>query len=131
MTTPNGSTSSSALASTSTGLAANVAGALAYVLGPITGVLFLVLEKENPFVRYHAAQSITTGLLFVALSIALSIASAMLSVVPVLGWVVALLLSVVVGFGGFVAWLWLMWSAYRGRERSFPIAGPLARRIAG
>lgn len=114
---------------TSTGLPANVAGALAYALGPLTGVLLLVLEKENRFVRFHAAQSIATGLLFVAASVALSIASTMLSVVPVAGWLVALLLSVVVGFGGFFAWLWLMWSAYRGRERSFPIAGPIARKI--
>ena len=43
----------------STGLQPNVAGALSYLLGIITGVLFLVIEKENRFVRFHAAQSIT------------------------------------------------------------------------
>ena len=48
------------------GLPENVAGALAYVLGPVTGVLFLVLEKKSKFVRFHAMQSlITFGGLFV------------------------------------------------------------------
>ena len=112
-----------------TGLAPNVAGALSYVLGPITGVLFLVLEKENRFVRFHAAQSITTGLVLVALSIALSLLSTVLAFVPVLGWIVALLLAVVMGLGSFVLWLLLMWRASQGKEWEVPFAGRLARRI--
>ena len=43
---------------TSTGLAPNVAAALSYVLGPITGVLFLVLEKQNRFVRLPTAATL-------------------------------------------------------------------------
>lgn len=116
-------------ATPTTGLAPNVAGALAYVLGPITGVLFLVLEKENRFVRFHAAQSITTGLLLVAISIALSVLSTVLAFVPVLGWIVALLLALVIGFGGFVLWLLLMWRASQGKEWEVPVAGAFARRI--
>jgi uncharacterized membrane protein len=53
--------SADASTGTSTGLAANVAGLLTYILGPITGVLFLVLEKENRFVRFHAMQSVVVG----------------------------------------------------------------------
>jgi uncharacterized membrane protein len=116
-------------AAPTTGLAPNVAGALSYVLGPITGVLFLVLEKENRFVRFHAAQSITTGLVLVAISIALSLLSTVLAFVPVLGWIVALLLAIVMGFGSFVLWLLLMWRASQGKEWEVPFAGGLARRI--
>jgi uncharacterized membrane protein len=123
-------TSPTATAS-STGLAPNVAGALAYLLGPITGILFFLLEKENRFVRYHAAQSITLGLLWIALSAAFSVLSGMLVMVPVLGWLVALLLSVVFGLGGLFLWLFLMLRAYQGREWESPIAGPLARKLAG
>ena len=115
----------------STGLAPNVAGALAYLLGPITGILFFLLEKENRFVRYHAAQSITLGLLWIALSVVFSVLSGMLVMVPVLGWLVALLLSVVFGLGGFFLWLFLMWRAFQGREWESPIAGPMARKLAG
>ena len=91
-----------------TGLAPNVAGALSYILGPITGVLFLVLEKENRFVRFHAAQSITTGLVLVALSIALSLLSTVLAFVPVLGWIVALLLAVVMVIAALAAAAWFL-----------------------
>jgi uncharacterized membrane protein len=117
--------------STSTGLAPNVAGALAYVLGPITGVLFLVLEKENRFVRFHAAQSITVGIALIALSIALSILSTVLAFIPVLGWIVAILLSLGLGLFSFVLWIMLMWRAWQGREWEVPVAGSFARRIAG
>ena len=116
--------------STSTGLAPNVAGALAYVLGPITGVLFLVLEKENRFVRFHAAQSITVGIALIALSIALSILSTVLAFIPVLGWIVAILLSLGLGIGSFVLWIMLMWRAWQGREWETPVGGSFARRIA-
>jgi uncharacterized membrane protein len=38
-------------------MAENVAGALCYVLGWITGLIFFFVDKR-PFVRFHAAQSI-------------------------------------------------------------------------
>ena len=121
---------SAATGSTSTGLAPNVAGALAYVLGPITGVIFLVLEKENRFVRFHAAQAVTTGILIIVVSIALSLLATLLAFVPVLGWLTALLLSLLMGLGSLVLWLMLMWRAYNGEQWEVPFAGPLARRIA-
>jgi uncharacterized membrane protein len=116
-------------ATPTTGLAPNVAGALAYILGPITGVLFLVIEKENRFVRFHAAQSITVGIVLIALSIALSVLGTLLAFIPVLGWIAALLLTLGIGFGSFVLWLLLMWRASQGQEWEVPIAGGLARRI--
>ena len=121
---------SAASGSTSTGLSPNVAGALAYVLGPLTGVIFLVLEKENRFVRFHAAQAVTVGVVMIALSIVLSILTSILAFIPVLGWIVAVLISVVMGVGSFILWLVLMWRAYNGQEWEVPIAGQFARRIA-
>lgn len=115
-------------APTSTGLSANVAGLLAYVLGPLTGVLFLVIEKENRFVRFHAAQSIAVGLALIALSIAFSILSAVVAVVPILGWIVALLAGLVFALLTFVLWIVLMLRAFRGREWEVPVVGRYARR---
>ena len=123
--------STSPAASTSTGLAPNVAGALAYLLGPITGILFLVLEKENRFVRFHAAQSVVLSVVWIALSIVLSVLGAILAAVPILGWLVSLLISLVVGFGFFVLWLVLMFRAYQGAEWEVPVAGAQARRLVG
>lgn len=115
---------------TDTGLAQNVAGALSYLLGPLTGVLFLVLEKENRFVRFHAAQSIAIGLMMVVLSIALSIVAGAVAFVPVIGWIAAFLLSIVIGFGSLILWLALMWHAFQGAMWELPVAGAFARKLA-
>ena len=65
-------------AGTSTGLSPNVAGLLCYVAGWITGIIFLVLEQRNKFVRFHAAQSIVTfG--------TITVAGIVLGLIPVVG----------------------------------------------
>jgi len=115
---------------TSTGLAPNVAGALSYVLGPLTGILFLVLEKENRFVRFHAVQSIAVGLLLVVLSIAFSILSAMLAIVPILGWIIAIVAGLGFALVTFVLWVMLMLRAFRGREWEVPVVGRYARQYS-
>jgi uncharacterized membrane protein len=114
--------------SASSGLAPNVAGALAYVLGPITGVFFLVTEKENAFIRFHAAQSIVVSIAIVAVSIGLSILTAVLGFIPILGWLIGLTFSMAVGFGSFVLWLLLMYRAYQGQEWEVPLVGRHSRK---
>jgi uncharacterized membrane protein len=42
------------MAKTSTGLEENVAGLLCYLFGWVSGLVFLLLETENRFVRFHA-----------------------------------------------------------------------------
>ena len=126
MTMPGDSTAGGP---TSTGLPANVAGALAYVLGPITGILFYVLEKDNRFVRFHAAQSIAVSLVLIAISIVLGILGAVLAFIPIVGWLVAMLLSFGLSIVSLVLWLFLMWQAFQGIEWEAPFAGVLARRM--
>lgn len=111
----------------STGLAANVAGALAYLLGPITGIIFLVMEKDSRFVRFHAAQSTILGVAMVVVSIVLSILSAVLAVVPILGWLAAVLVNLVFGLVTFILWIVLMWKAFNGEEWELPIVAAYAR----
>src|SRR5690625_4803145 len=60
---------------TSSGLEQNIAGLLCYLVGFITGIIFLLIEKENLFVRYHAMQSIIVTTPLVILSIVLRILS--------------------------------------------------------
>lgn len=114
---------------TSTGIPANVAGALAYLLGPITGVLFYLLEKDNRFVRFHAAQSIVVWLVMIAVSIVLTILSTVLAFVPLIGWLIAMLLSFGLSIVSFLLWIFLMWQAFQGKEFEVPIAGGFARRM--
>ena len=124
MTTPNDSPGGGA---TATGLSQNMAGALAYLLGPITGILFLVVEKENRFVRFHAMQSTVLSIAWIIVSYALSFFSS----VPLLGWIIGIVTSLVLGLGGFILWLLLMWKAFQGEEWELPVVGAFARKQLG
>jgi uncharacterized membrane protein len=115
-----------------TGLAPNVAGALCYLLGPITGVLFLVLEKRDRFVRFHAAQSIGISVALIIFWVGYGIISTVLTAIPIVEWLVAIFLflfSAVVGLAGIVLWLFLMYRAWSGDEWEIPWVGEHARRI--
>lgn len=116
---------------TSTGIPANVAGALAYLLGPITGILFYLLEKDNRFVRFHAAQSIVVWLVMIVVSVVLAVLSTVLGFIPLIGWLVAMLLSFGLSIFSFALWIFLMWQAFQGKEFEVPIAGGFARRMIG
>ncbi|MCX9084601.1 MAG: DUF4870 domain-containing protein [Candidatus Methanoperedens sp.] len=102
---------------TALGIDENIEGLLCYVLGFITGILFLVLEKDNKFVRFHAMQSIVTFLAFFVISMVIGI-------IPILGWI----LSSLMGLVGLVLWLLLMLKAYQGEMYKLPIAGDLAEK---
>lgn len=104
------------LGTTASGLDANVAAALTYVVGWVTGAAFLIFEPENKFVRFHALQSlIVFGTLSIAWMLALS--------VPFLGWIVAFLVIPPVSA---VLWLILMYKAYQGERFKVPGAGDMA-----
>jgi uncharacterized membrane protein len=120
---------SAASGPTSTGLPPNVAGALAYVLGPITGILFYILEKDNRFIRFHAAQSIAVSLVLIIVGFVLGLLGAVLAAIPIIGWLIAILVSFGLSIGSFVLWLFLMWQAYKGLEWEAPFAGVFARRM--
>ncbi len=101
---------------TSTGLEANLAAALSYLVGFVTGIIFLLLEKENRFVRFHAMQS---TLLFAGIVIV----DIVLQVVPLLG---ALVVVFVVIPASALLWLVLMFKAYQGEEFKLPMIGQIA-----
>lgn len=113
-----------------TGLAPNVAGALSYLIGVVTGVLFLVLDKDEPFVRFHASQSIVFSLAWFGVWIVSFVLDIALGAIPVIGWLVSLLLTLAIAVVGFVLWAYLMFRAYQGDEWELPFVGQYARKLA-
>jgi uncharacterized membrane protein len=105
------------LEKSSTGIDPNVAAALTYVLGWITGIVFLILERESKFVRFHAMQS---TIVFLALSLLCILLPA---TIPILGMLVAVFL--VIPFSA-VLWLVLLFKAYQGERFKVPVAGDMA-----
>lgn len=90
----------------------NLAAALAYVGGAVTGIIFLLVENENRYVRFHAMQSAVTflGVLIVHL---------ILGGLPLIGW--ALYLPFILGV--VVLWFVLMFKALRGEQYKLPYIG--------
>jgi len=105
---------------TSTGLKDNVAGLLCYVLGWVSGIVFLILEPNNKIIKFHAIQSIIVfGIIFV--------------VDMIFGWIpfVNLIFIPIIGIITFILWILLMYRAYQGKKYKLPVAGDLAEKLAG
>lgn len=114
------------------GLSENAAGAVCYLAGLITGIIFLVVApySTNRNVRFHAFQSIFFNIAWIAVWIVEMIISAALTAIPVLGWMMSLLLTMAIALGGLILWLFLMWKAYNGDRLVLPVIGPLAEKQA-
>ena len=95
---------------------ANIAATLSYLVGFVTGVIFLLLEKENKFVRFHAMQSTLLFLGIVGIDV-------LLQLVPFIGALVVIFIVLPVSA---VLWLVLMFKAYQGEEFSLPVVGRMA-----
>ncbi|SFM89622.1 DUF4870 domain-containing protein [Methanolobus profundi] len=112
------------MSETKIGVDENIAGLIAYVLGLITGIILLVIEKENKFVRFHAAQSTALyGGLFV-----LNIILGFLSSIPYLGMIFSLI-SMLIGLVAFVLWLYLMYMAFKGEMYRLPVIAEYADKL--
>ena len=111
------------------GLPENVAGALSYLLGPITGIAFFILDRERPFVRFHAVQCLGITIVWLVLWVVMFVVGVALNFIPILGTIVGFLLSIGLSLAGFALWLWLMYQAYSGVEWALPGLAPHVRRI--
>jgi len=98
------------------GIDRNTAAALSYVLGPITGVVFLLLDKD-PFVRFNAMQSIVVFGVLILLQWVFGITIILLPLVP--------LVSIL----SFILWLVLIYKAWQGDEWEVPIIGSYVRKL--
>jgi uncharacterized membrane protein len=116
------------------GLSANTAGALAYLAGIITGIIFLVIDpyKSDRFVRFHAFQSLFFNVAWIALWIAWTIVGLVLGAVTKgLFFILQVPIDLLLMVGGFALWAFLMYSAYQGKMTKLPVIGALAAKQAG
>lgn len=99
----------------STGLQQNIGGVLCYVLGWVSGIVMLILEPKNNFIRFHAFQSILTfGAIFV--------------VTLIFVWVpfITYLLSAL----SFILWIAMMVLASQNKMYKLPLVGDYAEKWA-
>jgi len=115
------------------GMTDNVASLLCYLVGFITGILFLVMEpyNKNRAIRFHAFQSIFLNVAWVAVYIVLGILTTALLTVSLSMFAVIGLLHLVINLAFLALWIYMMVSAYQGKQVELPVIGPLARKQAG
>ena len=130
--------------STGSGLDPKIAGALSYIW--IVGLIFFFIEKENKFIRFHAAQSLIFGIANSVLMMVLVVVGVILTFAfgiggAMIGGIVGTLVSMVTWLIWLLFWLvalvmligviFAAVKAYQGQMFKLPIIGNFAEKLAG
>lgn len=107
------------------GLDPNIASALSYLCGWVTGLIFVLLEKDNKEVKFHAWQSIFISLFCIAYFVATFI----LSFIPFVGIILGLL-NIFVSLGLLALMVVCMVKAFQGSRLNLPVISELAEKQA-
>lgn len=102
---------------TSLGIEENLEAALAYLLGFVTGIIFLIVEKKSKFVRFHAMQS-------TVLFISILVIEIIFGFIPFIGWILVGLTNL----AAIILWLLSMYKAYKGEKFKWPFVGEFAEK---
>lgn len=122
---------------TSLGLDSNLGAMLCYIanivccLGIILSVVFLITEKENRFVKFHALQSLFLFVVYAALAILVQIIGVLLRIAVglilagLITWGLWALVTLIV----VILWIWAGIKAYGGQWYKLPGIGDVAWNI--
>lgn len=107
--------------------------ALTYLLGFVTGIIFLYLEPYNQdeFVRFHARQSIGFSVAVIAVQVVFAV---FIGIVHTVSYGLAGLLGLIeflVNLALAVFWLFLMYKAYSGERYRIPELSNVIDQVAG
>ena len=105
----------------------NLVAALSYFLGFITGIVILLVEKDDKFIRFHAMQS---SLVFGAIFVADIILGAVIGAVPILNLINSLF-NTLVFIIALIVWIVSMLKAFQGQMFKWPVVGNFAEKQIG
>jgi len=107
-----------------------VAGALAYFLVPAFVFLFVEPYSKNRFVRFHSFQCIGAWLMAIVIAAAVRIFGVVMSLLPVIGYLLISLVSIVMVLAVLITWVVLIVKALQGEMFKLPLIGTVAERQA-
>jgi len=114
----------------SSGINTRTGALLSYLLEWVTGIIFLFVGKDNPDVKFHAAQSLVWFGSLQVLGIIISIIS------NFNGLRFLSFIGVLIGLVSFISWLYCLYKAWTGNGARFelPLVGgvvtPYAEQLA-
>jgi uncharacterized membrane protein len=100
----------------STGLDANIAAALSYFFGLLSGAVFFAIETESRFVKFHAMQSMLVSLAAIVIYITYMVVFMVLWRLPFVGWIAGIFGTLgwaVLALGFLGLWLFCMFKAFK------------------
>lgn len=125
---------------TSLGMEPNIAAGLSYLIG-ILGIIFYFIEKQNRFVKFHAAQAtlIAVGYLVLVMLWVVVLVAGIIGAAgtnasdSAVGLLIGLLYLAL--FAVMIAYLalhiWGIVAGFTGKMVKFPIVGAIAERMVG
>jgi uncharacterized membrane protein len=120
-----------AAVSETTGLPRNIAAGLASIFPLVGGVVFLVLERRDRFVRFYAVQSILLGAVAVMVWMSIELVNFIFSHIPLIGGFLGMVMggaNRVFSLAWFVVYVVVIVKAFMGKEWEIPYLGQVARR---
>ena len=104
--------------------------ALTYILGFVSGIVFLYMEPYNQdeFIRFHARQSIGFSVAVFALWIILGV---FINILPAPLGTLLRGIETLINVGLAIFWLFLMYKAYMGERYRIPELADIVDNIAG
>lgn len=115
----------------STGLDANIAAALSYFFGLLSGALFFAIETESRFVKFHAMQSMLVSVAAIVVYITYMVVFMVLWRLPFIGWIAGLFATLgwaALALGLLGLWLYCMVRAFQGERFKLPYIGEVAEK---
>ena len=115
---------------TSSGLPAPIAAGIACIFPLIGGIIMLLLERKNRFVRFYALQSIFFALAWALFNLVMRLSIGFFHFLPIIGGIVRGLLWLIWALAGlafFICWIMAIVKSFSGVEWEMPYIGRITR----
>ncbi len=86
-------------------------------------VLLSESSKKRPFQRFHAVQSLALTVVLIVLGLFVAVGTAIVSIIPVIGWLAALIVGCLSPIAVLMAWFAMVYygyQAYQGKRFAIP-----------
>lgn len=102
----------------------NLVAAISYLFLFITGIIILLVEKDDKYIRFHAMQSV---LVFGAFFLVNIVINWVLEPLDLFG-VLTTFISSLVSIAAFVVWIVSIYKAYNGEVFKWPVVGKMVEK---